>query len=144
MEIAALGCWGPGRGPIRRVTGTKLTQGVADMIQLASEPPKDVAARSTGPRELSADPGHLYLPRFEQVKLSSIRDRAARSRRDLRRVLGQHASRVTGRGRLPCRAPARDFLFGHVQLKQALVSVDGDRVALHDERDQSADGGFRS
>ena len=57
-------------------------------------------------------------------------------------VLRQQAVRVARLRRLPLLAPRRELLRRHVELQQALLRVDGDRVALLHERDRAADVGL--
>src|SRR5438105_6892473 len=57
---------------------------------------------------------------------------------DQLRVLAQHARRVARLRLLPLRAPLRELRLRHIHLDEALVRVDGDRVAALYQRERPA------
>src|SRR5947207_1505076 len=58
-------------------------------------------------------------------------------------VLGQYASSMAGLGSAPLRQPGFDFFRRQFKADLPFLAVDRDRVAVADDRNGSADIGFR-
>src|SRR5262245_40839096 len=75
---------------------------------------------------------------------ASMRDGARARRSHLVRIFPQHAALI-GIGRwLPGLAPFAQLGRTHLDIERALLCIDGDDVAVLDQADRPADGGFRS
>src|SRR4051812_26116106 len=104
--------------------------------------------QATAPIGRSSGPARSYerstKARGRGGRLLQVGDRALRGGHDGACVFGQDAAGVGGLGSFPLRKALLDFLLGDAKRERPLLCIDGDRIAVFDDRKGTAQRGLGS